>query len=73
MTHQILNPLLDFLSDEDGAATIDFVVLTAATVAMTVAATSSVRDTMSSVVDTISVSVIAVNTSTTFAAAAGEG
>lgn len=69
MTHPILTPLIDFISDEDGAATIDFVVLTAATVAMTVSATSSVRDTMSSVVDSISVSAIAVNTSTTF----GEG
>ena len=58
--------LTDFLSDEDGAATIDLVVLMAAGVATTVAMTSSARDTLSTLVDGIQVSSAAVNTSTSF-------
>jgi len=65
-----------FLYDEDGAATIDFVVMTAAGVAMTVAATNAVRDVMSDMVDGISISAAAVSTSTSFGGgepANGEG
>lgn len=67
---------VDFLKDEDGAATIDFVVMTAAGVAMTVAASNAVRDTMEGLVDGIGTSVTAINTSTSFGGTgdrAGEG
>lgn len=57
---------VDFLKDEEGAATIDFVVMTAAGVAMTVAASNAVRDTMEGLVDGIGTSVTAINTSTSF-------
>lgn len=69
--------LNDFLRDEDGAATIDMVVLMAAGVATTVAMTNSARDTVSSLVDGIQISSSAVNTSTSFGGATpsngGEG
>lgn len=61
-----LEYLSNFLHNEDGAVTIDMVVLMAAGVATTVAMTSSARDTVSSLVDGIGVSSSAVNTSTTF-------
>ena len=68
--------IVDFLKDEGGAATIDFVVMTAAGVAMTVAASNAVRDTMEGLVDGIGTSVTAINTSTSFGGTgdrAGEG
>ncbi len=72
----IIIRLTEFLRDEDGAATIDMVVLMAAGVATSVAMTNAARDTMSSLVDGIQVSSAAVNTSTSFGgggAGSGEG
>jgi len=63
---ETFNRLVNFVKDEDGAATIDMVVLMAAGVATTVAMTNSARDTMSSLMDGIQISSAAVNTSTSF-------
>ena len=60
------NHLVSFIREEDGAATVEFVVMTAAGVATAVALTDSVRETVSGLVDEVGIAASAVNTSTTF-------
>ncbi len=59
--------LLTFLRDEDGVATVDFVIMTAASVATAVSLTDYVRDMVSGLVDEVGIAAAAVNVNTTFA------
>ena len=67
------NQLVSFIRDEDGAATVEFVIMTAASVATAVALTDSVRETVSGLVDEVGTAASAVNTSTTFGDPSREG
>ena len=62
-----LYAIKSFVLDEEGAATIDFVVMTAAGVATSVALMDSARDILSDLVDEVGVAADAVNVSTSFA------
>lgn len=67
-----ISQIKSFIRDEDGVATVDFVVMTAAGVATAVALTDSVRDIVSDMVDEVGTAAAAVNTSTSFSDPAGE-
>ena len=58
--------LYNFIKDEDGAVSIDWVVLTAAIVAMGVAVGASVRSNTSTLTSSIGTSAAAVETSNSF-------
>ena len=62
-----LYSIKNFVQDEEGAATIDFVVMTAAGVATSVALMNSARDILSDLVDEVGIAAAAVNVSTSFA------
>jgi len=61
-----LYTIKNFVQDEEGAATIDFVVMTAAGVATSVALMNSARDILSDLVDEVGLAAAAVNVSTSF-------